>query len=112
MPTPGKTASSLEQSQIGPKASTQPQGSEEDLRRSLATLDRALRVAAGTRLQQLALQAGPGASLSPPLLDSLLGQLHPQQQLPLLATLLQALGPELQTVGQEEGQEAGVGRSR
>jgi hypothetical protein len=66
-------------------------------------------VAAGTWLQQL---VGPGASLTPPLLDSLLAQLPLQQQLPLLATLLQALGPEGQAAGQEEDLGAGAGCSR
>jgi hypothetical protein len=60
---------------------------------SLAALDRALRLAAGTWLQQLVLgQEGLGLLLSPSSAHSLLQQLPLQQQLPLLTTLLQAVG--------------------
>jgi hypothetical protein len=44
--------------------------------------------------------------------NSLLGQLPLLQQLPLLATLLQALGPEAQAAGQVKALCAGTKSSR
>lgn len=84
------------------------QGSQPNLQRNLAALDRALRVAASRWLQQLAQPAGtlgltpPAAPGVTPTPESLLGQLHLLQQLPLLATLLQALGPEAQAAQEED----------
>jgi hypothetical protein len=70
-----------------------PQASHQQQRRSLAALKQALQLAAGSWLQQLGLvQDGthppPGSSSA----HLLLQQLPLQQQLPLLTTLLQAVG--------------------
>jgi hypothetical protein len=66
---------------------------DQQRRVSLAALDRALRLAAGTWLEQM--EAGQDILYLLPSLSSahsLLQQLPPDQQLPVLTTLLQAVG--------------------
>jgi hypothetical protein len=62
-------------------------------RHKLAALDRALRLAVGPSLQQLGLvQEGPCLQPELPSATSLLQQLPTEHRLPLLTTLLQAIG--------------------